>query len=116
VGRKKAVHAACWSHSRRKFYEAHQVCPGESPAQGIVLLIDDLCAIDAEARVQNLDLAARDRLRQQQARPLLERIRQKIEASREKALLASKLGGAVAYTLGLWERLHAVPGLSGTGA
>ncbi len=60
---------------------------------------------DAEARAQNLDLAARDQLRQQQARPLLETIRQKIEAAREQALPASKLGGAVAYTLGLWERL-----------
>jgi transposase len=105
VGGEKLVHAACWSHSRRKFYEAHQVCPGESVAKGIVLLIDDLFGIDAAARAQNLDLAARDQLRQQQARPLLETIRQKIEAALEQALPASKLGGAIAYTLGLWERL-----------
>jgi hypothetical protein len=105
VGGPKLVHAACWSHSRRKFYEAHQVCPGESVSKGIVLLINDLFGIDAEARAQDLDLVARDQLRQQQARPLLERIRQQIEAAREQALPASKLGGAVAYTLGLWERL-----------
>ena len=74
-------------------------------SKGIVLLINDLFGIDAEARAQNLDLAARDQLRQQQARPLLERIRQQIEAAREQALPASKLGGAVAYTLGLWGRL-----------
>jgi transposase len=105
VGGPKLVHAACWSHSRRKFYEAHQVCPGESVSKGIVLLINDLFGIDAEARAQNLDLAARDQLRQQRARPLLETIRQQIEAAREQALPASKLGGAMAYTLGLWERL-----------
>ena len=105
VGGPKLVHAACWSHSRRKFYEAHQVSPGESVAQGIVLLIDDLFRIDAEARAQNLDWAARDQLRQQQARPLLDVIRQQIEAAREQVLPASKLGGAIAYTLGLWERL-----------
>jgi len=105
VGGEKSVHAACWSHSRRKFYEAHQVCPGESVAKGIVLLINDLFGIDAAARAQNLDLIARDRLRQEQARPLLETIRQQIEAAREQALPASKLGGAIAYTLGLWERL-----------
>jgi transposase len=99
VGGEKLVHAACWSHSRRKFYEAHQVCPGESVAKGIVLLIDDLFGIDAAARAQNLDLAARDQLRQQQARPLLETIRQQIEAALEQALPASKLGGAIAYTL-----------------
>jgi transposase len=105
IGGPKLVHAACWTHSRRKFFEAHQLSPGESVAKDIVLLIDDLFGIDAQARVQHLDLAARDRLRQQQARPLLETIRQKIEAAREKALPASKLGGAIAYTLGLWERL-----------
>ena len=105
VGGPKLVHAACWSHSRRKFYEAHQVCPGESVAKGIVLLIDELFGIDAKARAQNLDLTTRDGLRQQQARPLLETIRQKIEAAREQALPASKLGGAITYTLGLWERL-----------
>ena len=81
------------------------MCPGESVSKGIVLLINDLFGIDAEARAQNLDLAARDQLRQQQARPLLETIRQQIEAAREQALPASKLGGAIAYTLGLWERL-----------
>ena len=48
VGGPNLVHAACWSHSRRKFYEAHQVCPGESVSKGIVLLINDLFGIDAE--------------------------------------------------------------------
>lgn len=105
VGGPKVVHAACWSHARRKFYEAHQVSPSESVAKAIVLLINDLFEIDAEARAENLDLAERDQLRQQHARPLLDVIRQKIEAAREKALPASKLGGAIAYTLGLWERL-----------
>jgi transposase len=106
VGGAKLVHAACWSHARRKFYEAHQVSPGESVAKSIVLLMDHLFGVDAEARAQNMDWAARDRLRQQQARPLLDVIRQQIEAAREQALPASKLGGAIAYTLGLWERLQ----------
>jgi transposase len=105
VGGPKLVHAACWAHARRKFFEAHQVSPSESAAKGIVVLIDQLFEIDAEARVQNLDFAARDRLRQQQARPLLETIKQAIEAARQQALPASKLGGAIVYTLALWERL-----------
>jgi len=105
VGGPQVVHAACWSHSRRKFYDAHQVCPDESVAKDIVLLINDLFAIDAEARTQGLDFAARAQLRQQRARPLLDVIRQQIETAREQTLPASKLGGAIAYTLGLWERL-----------
>ena len=105
VGGPKLVHAACWAHARRKFFEAHQLNPGESVAKGIVLLIDELFGIDAEARAQNLDFAARDMLRQQRARPLLDTIKQAIEAARGQALPASKLGGAITYTLGLWERL-----------
>ena len=105
IGGPKLVHAACWAHARRKFFEAHQVSPGEGVAKGIVLLIDQLFGIDAEARAQNLEFAARDILRQQQARPLLDTIKQQIEAARGQALPASKLGGAISYTLSLWEKL-----------
>lgn len=106
VGGPKLVHACCWSHARRKFYEAHQVSPGESVAKGIVMLIDDLFAIDAEAREKNYDLAARDVLRQEQARPLLDQIKPAIESARGSALPSSKLGNATAYTLTLWEKLR----------
>lgn len=105
IGGPKLVQAACWSHCRRKFFEAHQLSPGESVAKGIVLLIDQLFGIDAEARAQAIDGAARDRLRQQHARPLLDTIKQQIEAARGQALPAGKLGGAISYTLTLWEKL-----------
>jgi transposase len=105
VGGPKLVHAAYWSHSRREFREAHQVSPSESIAKGIVLLMDDLFGIDAEARAQRLDCTARDAIRQQHARPLLNTIKQQIEAAQSQALPSSKLGVASTYTLGLWERL-----------
>ena len=106
VGGPKLVHAACWAHARRKFFEAHQLCPSESVAKEIVLLIDQLFGIDAEARAQSWDWAARDALRQQQARPLLDTIKQRIEAARGQALPSCKLGGAISYTLTLWKRLE----------
>jgi transposase len=105
VGGPKLVHACCWTHARRKFFEVHQLSPGESVAKGIVLLINQLFGIDAEARAQGFDLAARDALRQQQARPLLDTIQQTIEAARGQALPSSKLGGAIAYTQTLWVKL-----------
>ncbi len=105
VGGPKLVHACCWAHARRKYFEAHQLSPGESVAKGIVILIDQLFGIDAAARAQNCDLAARDALRQQQARPLLDRIKQEIEAARGQALPSSKLGNAITYTLTLWTKL-----------
>lgn len=105
VGGPKLVHACCWAHARRKFFEAHQLCPGDSVAKGIVILIDQLFGIDAEARAQRCDLATRDALRQQQARPLLDTIKQQIEAARGQALPSSKLGNAITYTLTLWAKL-----------
>jgi transposase len=105
VGGPQLVHACCWTHARRKFFEAHQLSPGESVAKGIVLLIDELFGIDREARAQNLDLAARDALRQQQARPLLDTIQQAIEAARGQALPAGKLGNAIGYAQRLWAKL-----------
>jgi transposase len=106
VGGPKMVHACCWAHARRKFFEAHKLSPRETVAKDIVLLIDDLFGIDAEARAQGLDLAGRDALRQEQARPLLERIKAAVEAARESALPSSKLGQAITYTLGLWPKLE----------
>lgn len=106
VGGPKMVHACCWAHARRKFYEAHKVSPGESVAKGIVLLIDKLFAIDAEARERGLDAAGRDALRQERARPLLATIKAAVEKARESALPAGKLGQAITYTLGLWPKLE----------
>lgn len=105
VGGPKMVHAACWAHARRKFWEAHQVSPGETVAKTVVELINQLFAIDAEARERNYDWPERHTLRQERAPALLRAIQQKIEAAREQALPSSKLGNAITYTLALWPKL-----------
>jgi transposase len=105
VGGPKMVHACCWTHARRGFYEAHKLSPGETVARGIVVLIDELFGIDAEARAQGLDAAGRDALRQERSRPLLTQIRTAVETARGSALPSSKLGKAIGYTLGLWPKL-----------
>jgi transposase len=105
VGGPKLVHAGCWSHARRKFVEAAQLNPGDLAATRIVVSIDDLFAIDAEARTRGLNLAARQEQRWQQARPLLEIIRGRVETARRAALPTSALGKAANYTLGRWEKL-----------
>ncbi|MFZ0860587.1 MAG: transposase [Candidatus Sulfotelmatobacter sp.] len=55
----KIVHAACWSHAERYFSEAVQLNPKDPVATPIVARIDELFAIDAEARHQRLSLEAR---------------------------------------------------------
>jgi transposase len=105
VGGAGVVHAACWSHSRRKFIEAVRLNPSDAMAMCVVALIDELFAIDAEARAQSLDHAARHALRQQKAPGLLERIRQQVESCQRDALPASALGKACHYTFALWTKL-----------
>lgn len=105
VGGPKLVHAVCWSHSRRKFYEAAKLNPGDTTATSIVARIDELFAVDAQAREQNLDRTARHALRLERARPLLEIIRKETEGARAAALPSSALGKAANYTLTLWQKL-----------
>ncbi len=105
VGGPKMVHAACWAHTRRGVFEAHELAPGERAAKAIVERIDDLFAIDRAARENGCDFAARHRLRAEHAPKLLSTIQETMEAAQQQALPASKLGKAVAYALGLWPRL-----------
>ena len=52
-----------------------------------------------------MSLEARDALRQQQSRPLLDEIRKQIEAARSAALPGGTLAKACNYTLTLWQKL-----------
>jgi len=106
IGGPKMVHAACWSHAERYFSEAVQLNPKDSVATPIVARIDELFAIDAEARRQALSLEARHALRQEESRPLLDVIRKQIEAARSNALPGGALAKACNYTLTLWRRLN----------
>jgi transposase len=105
VGGPKLVHVACWSHARRKFFEALEANPQDAAARGIVAHIDRLFAIDGQAREAGLDPPARDALRQAHAKPLVAELKSRIEAARCGALPKSLLAKACAYTLNLWGRL-----------
>jgi transposase len=105
VGGPEMVHAACWAHSRRKFYEAAKLHPADAVATRMVARINELFVIDAGAREQKLDHAARHQLRQQEAAPLLKMLHLEIKAALHQALPASALGKACNYTLALWQKL-----------
>src|SRR5208283_5045838 len=105
VGGPKMVHAGCWAHARRKFFEAAQLNPSDAAATRIVAQINELFAIDALAREQNLDIAARHALRLERSKPLLEEIRGEVEAARDASLPSSALGKAAHYTLSQWRKL-----------
>jgi transposase len=105
VGSPKMVHAACWSHSRRYFVDAVKLNKQDAASIRAVELINELFAIDAQARNENMVHAARHALRHEKAPPVLARIRAHIEQMRKTVLPKSAAGQGCTYTLGIWERL-----------
>jgi transposase len=105
VGGPKLVHAGCWAHARRKFFDAVKLNPQDAVATRLVKLIDELFGIDAVAREEELDHAARHVLRLERAQPLVEIIRGEVEAARDASLPSSALGKAANYTLSQWRKL-----------
>jgi transposase len=105
VGGLGMVHACCWAHSRRKVFDALKLNPDDRPAMQLVSRIDELFAIDADACDAGMDLVARHALRQERSRPLLDALKQQMEATQSVVLPASALGKAISYTLSLWDKL-----------
>jgi transposase len=105
VGGPKMVHAACWAHSRRRFVEASKLNQQDVASARIVAQMAKLFAIDAQARNENMDHAARHALRMERAPLVLAELKAQIEAASRAALPSSPLGKASAYTLRLWDKL-----------
>ena len=105
VGGAGIVHAACWAHARRKFFEAVKLNPKDQTSIRIVAQIDELFAIDEKARKENLTPSDRHSLRLEKDKPLLEQIKAAVQAARIDALPKSALAKACNYTLTLWSRL-----------
>jgi transposase len=105
VGGAGMVHAGCWTHARRGFANVVKLNPGDPVAGPIVARINELFAVDAEAREQGLNVEARHRLRQQKAPELLEKIKAAIAAARARALPGGALENACEYAMRIWPRL-----------
>jgi len=82
-----------------------QLNPRDPVATTIVTQMDELFAVDGEARRKTLTTAARHIRRQERAKPLLDEIRSKIDAALSVALPSSTLSKACQYALTLWRKL-----------
>jgi hypothetical protein len=111
IGTKDLIHACCLAHARRGFVDAIKV---QSKAQApdprlelVVTLMDDLFAIDRQAREQRLSLDDRHALRQERAPALLNELRVLLTVMQESGsiLPQSVAGKAINYTLKRWVEL-----------
>jgi transposase len=99
------VHAGCWAHARRKFFEAVKLNPNDKTSIELVAQINELFGVDAQAREEVLNEASRHALRLEKSKPILEELKKKIESARGWALPQSALAKACNYCLGQWVRL-----------
>jgi len=105
IGGPTMAHACCLAHARRKYIDAIKVDPRDKDSASIVALMDELFAIDAEARAAKMNHAERYALRMERAPALVAELRKQILAAQSKALPQSAADKAARYTLALWKKL-----------
>ena len=105
VGAPGLVHAGCWAHVRRYFYEAVQLNGQDVVAIGIVVEINRLFEIEAELKALGLDEPQRLAVRQDRSAPIVDGLKSRIEAAAQASLPRSALGKACKYALGRWTAL-----------
>ena len=98
------IEVGCWAHARRYFKDAELTAPSE--AKQIVRWIGELYGLEKHAKEKAFDEAQRLELRQQQARPILKRIKARLDELHLQMLPKSPLGEAVTYARNQWTALE----------
>jgi len=94
--------AACWAHARRKFYDLHEATKSPIATEALTR-IQALYAI--EERVRGSPPDERRAVRQDQALPLLEQLRQWLAVTLKSVSAKSEIAAAIHYSLKRWEAL-----------
>jgi transposase len=101
----------CWTHARRRAVDALKSRAGEK-ALALVEEINELYAIEAEAKVRGYSAPQRAYYRYAKCRPVFKRLKARFEALKQSELPSSHLGDAARYALNRWPELvrYAKPG------
>lgn len=101
------VHMGCWAHVRRKFMEVEKASGGKKggTAHAVLDIIGKLYKLERLAQDQKLKHGQIAELRQAKARPLLETIKELLDARMKTTPPKSLLGRALSYALAQWPRL-----------
>ncbi len=93
---------ACWAHARRKFHDART--SDVNRAHRMLAWIRQLYEIEREAKDRDAD--TRCALRQDNAKPILDDMKQWLDEQRNLALPKSPIGEAITYALNQWQALN----------
>jgi transposase len=98
------IEIGCMAHARRKFNDLYANHRSEIAAEALVLF-GELYQVEREGREQQLDAIARQRLREQRARPVADTLREWLMRHRLKVPDGSATAKAIEYSLGRWSAL-----------
>jgi transposase len=97
------LHIGCWMHNRRPYFEAAEMSSGEGTAQEALGLIRQLYMVEREARGLPADEVLA--LRREKSKPIMDDFKKLIDDASEKTPPTGKLGEAIRYSHGEWEKL-----------
>jgi len=97
-----ATEVGCWAHARRKF---HALADSDARVAYPLKLISQLYRVEDLADRRGLDAEARQRLRQERALPILERLDRWLQRTIMSEPPASALARACGYSLKQWVAL-----------
>jgi transposase len=93
----------CMAHARRKFENSKENDPKR--AEYVLERMKKLYMTEREARENNLSFEKRKELRAEQSLPVLQELEKWMKEQLPDVLPKSSISQAIAYTLGLWNRL-----------
>jgi transposase len=98
------IQLACLAHIRRKFHEA--ISNDKDRAEYVLGQIAILYGVEKKARESELNWEDRQKLRQQESRPVLDQLKTWLLENYPAVLPKSAVGQAIQYALHLWPRLE----------
>ncbi len=108
---KGVTQLGCWAHARRKFIDAQKAANSKTTktkkvtkADMVVSLIAKLYAI--EKTIKEVGVETRHKIRQEQSKPQLEKIRAWLDKTLHNTLPKGMLGKALSYLDKNWEKLN----------
>jgi transposase len=102
----KIIHAGCFAHVRRYFFEAMKISRRPGGAEDVLSRIKGLYTVEEKLREQlkkkqiSCDTFLKER--REKCEPILADLHRWLEDQKGKVLESSKLGEAIKYTLGQW--------------
>ena len=103
------VHVGCWAHARRKFHDAQKAGNRSGAAEEGISRINEIYRIERvlrgdleKGRLSRSQFVER---RREQVTPVREALHRWLQEKSQQVLPSSKLGEAVKFTLGQWEKL-----------